>query len=95
MSHELRTPLNAILGFTGTLLMGLHGPLTDEQIAPLRTVQRTGKHLLSLINAFQRGCGGCRNLAQYANVSRIDARALNRLSGPIVLASPPVCGIAL
>jgi protein-histidine pros-kinase len=50
MSHELRTPLNAILGFTGTMLMGLHGPLTDEQIAPLRTVQRTGKHLLSLIN---------------------------------------------
>ncbi len=50
MSHELRTPLNAILGFTGTLLMGLHGPLTEEQIVPLRTVQRTGKHLLSLIN---------------------------------------------
>ena len=27
MSHELRTPLNAILGFTGTLLMKLPGPL--------------------------------------------------------------------
>jgi len=50
MSHELRTPLNAVLGFTGTLLMGLHGPLTEEQIPPLLTVQRTGKHLLSLIN---------------------------------------------
>ena len=31
MSHELRTPLNAILGFTGTLLMKLPGPLTDAQ----------------------------------------------------------------
>jgi PAS domain S-box-containing protein len=50
MSHELRTPLNAILGFTGTLLMGLHGTLTDEQTKPLQTVQRSSKHLLSLIN---------------------------------------------
>jgi len=31
MSHELRTPLNAILGFTGTLLMRLPGPLTADQ----------------------------------------------------------------
>ena len=31
MGHELRTPLNAILGFTGTVLMGLAGPLNDEQ----------------------------------------------------------------
>ena len=31
MSHELRTPLNAIIGFTGTLLMRMPGPLTDEQ----------------------------------------------------------------
>jgi PAS domain S-box-containing protein len=50
MSHELRTPLNAILGFTGTLLMGLPGPLNDEQIKQLRTVQQGGRHLLSLIN---------------------------------------------
>lgn len=50
MSHELRTPLNAILGFTGTLLMGLPGPLNDEQTKQLRTVQRSGRHLLSLIN---------------------------------------------
>jgi PAS domain S-box-containing protein len=50
MSHELRTPLNAILGFTGTLLMGLPGPLNDEQIQQLRTVQTNGRHLLALIN---------------------------------------------
>jgi PAS domain S-box-containing protein len=31
MSHELRTPLNAIIGFTGTLLMRLPGPLTQDQ----------------------------------------------------------------
>jgi protein-histidine pros-kinase len=50
MSHELRTPLNAILGFTGTLLMGLPGELNEEQTKQLRTVQVSGKHLLSLIN---------------------------------------------
>jgi PAS domain S-box-containing protein len=50
MSHELRTPLNAILGFTGTLLMGLPGPLNEEQVDQLRTVQANGRHLLSLIN---------------------------------------------
>lgn len=50
MSHELRTPLNAILGFTGTLLMKLPGPLNADQEKQLRTVQTSAKHLLSLIN---------------------------------------------
>lgn len=50
MSHELRTPLNAVIGFTGTLLMGLAGPLTTEQEKQLRTVRASGRHLLSLIN---------------------------------------------
>jgi protein-histidine pros-kinase len=50
MSHELRTPLNAIIGFTGTLLMRLPGPLTDDQNHQLQTVQRSARHLLSLIN---------------------------------------------
>ena len=50
MSHELRTPLNAILGFTGTMLMKLPGPLTDEQERQLHIVQWSGRHLLSLIN---------------------------------------------
>ncbi|HEX4584386.1 MAG TPA: ATP-binding protein [Burkholderiaceae bacterium] len=50
MSHELRTPLNAVIGFTGTLLMKLPGPLTEEQEKQLRMVQSSAKHLLSLIN---------------------------------------------
>lgn len=50
MSHELRTPLNAIVGFTGTLLMKLPGPLTAEQEKQLRTIQASSRHLLSLIN---------------------------------------------
>jgi protein-histidine pros-kinase len=50
MSHELRTPLNAIIGFTGTLLMKLPGPLTPDQEKQLRTIQSSARHLLSLIN---------------------------------------------
>ena len=50
MSHELRTPLNAIIGFTGTLLMELPGPLNGEQSRQLRTVQQSGQHLLAIIN---------------------------------------------
>jgi signal transduction histidine kinase len=50
MSHESRTPLNAIIGFTGTLLMQLPGPLNEEQEKQLQTVQRSARHLLSLIN---------------------------------------------
>jgi len=50
MSHELRTPLNAIIGFTGTLLMKLAGPLTDDQDDQLKTVRTSAHHLLSLIN---------------------------------------------
>jgi len=50
MSHELRTPLNAIIGFTGTMLMRLPGPLTPDQDKQLRTIQNSARHLLSLIN---------------------------------------------
>jgi PAS domain S-box-containing protein len=50
MSHELRTPLNAVIGFTGTLLMRLPGPLTEDQSRQLQTIRSSAKHLLSLIN---------------------------------------------
>ena len=50
MSHELRTPLNAIIGFTGTLLMRLPGPLTADQEKQLTTIQGSAHHLLALIN---------------------------------------------
>jgi PAS domain S-box-containing protein len=50
MSHELRTPLNAIIGFTGTLLMKLAGPLTSDQEKQLHIIESSAEHLLSLIN---------------------------------------------
>jgi len=42
--------MNAIIGYTGTLLMRLPGPLTPEQERQLGTIQTSAKHLLSLIN---------------------------------------------
>jgi signal transduction histidine kinase len=50
MSHELRTPLNSILGFTGIVLLGMSGPLNEEQTKQLTMVQGSANHLLSLIN---------------------------------------------
>ena len=48
MSHELRTPLNAILGFTE--VMSRDSFLGDENLENLRIINRSGQHLLELIN---------------------------------------------
>lgn len=50
MSHELRTPLNSIIGFTGIMLQGMSGELTDEQKKQLSMVKSSAAHLLELIN---------------------------------------------
>lgn len=48
MSHELRTPLNAILGFTQ--VMSRDSLLSQENLENLRIINRSGQHLLELIN---------------------------------------------
>ena len=48
MSHELRTPLNAILGFAQ--LMSRDERLPADQQHHLATINRSGQHLLALIN---------------------------------------------
>ena len=70
MSHELRTPLNAVIGFTGTLLMKLPGPLTNDQEKQLRTIQASAKHLLSLIN-------------DLLDLARIESGKVELLSKPV------------
>ena len=48
MSHELRTPLNAILGFTQ--IMQRDRTANQEQLENLAIINRSGEHLLALIN---------------------------------------------
>ena len=70
MSHELRTPLNAILGFSQILERDAR--LTPEQQAGLATIQRSGWHLLALINGV-------------LEISRIEAGRVTRRDEPFVL----------
>src|SRR6186713_3683026 len=48
MSHEIRTPMNAILGFSQLMLRD--PDLTPRQGQYLGTINRSGEHLLALIN---------------------------------------------
>lgn len=60
MSHELRTPLNAIIGYAQLLDVGIHGPMSTDQHVDLGRIERSSKHLLSLIN----------DILNYAKVER-------------------------
>jgi CheY-like chemotaxis protein len=48
MSHELRTPLNAVLGFSQ--ILGRDQSLTRQQQKYIEIINRSGAHLLNLIN---------------------------------------------
>jgi signal transduction histidine kinase len=48
MSHEIRTPMNAVLGFSQLLEQDFS--LTPGQAGYVRTIIRSGEHLLRLIN---------------------------------------------
>jgi signal transduction histidine kinase/CheY-like chemotaxis protein/HPt (histidine-containing phosphotransfer) domain-containing protein len=50
MSHEIRTPLNGILGFTEVLIRDRASITEHERVDYMSTIQRSGKHLLALIN---------------------------------------------
>jgi PAS domain S-box-containing protein len=49
MSHELRTPLNAIGGYAELLMMGIGGPMTDQQQEYLARIRGSQQHLLGII----------------------------------------------
>ncbi len=50
MSHELRTPLNAILGYTELIQDGIYGNVPERITEVLGRVDKSGRHLLGLIN---------------------------------------------
>jgi signal transduction histidine kinase/DNA-binding response OmpR family regulator len=70
MSHELRTPLNAVLGYAQILKR--EKTLSTRQLAGLNTIQRSGEHLLMLVN-------------DILDLSKIEAGKLELYPGPINL----------
>jgi len=50
MSHELRTPLTGVLSMAEALQEQVYGPLNERQLKYVSTVERSGRHLLALIN---------------------------------------------
>ena len=50
LGHELRAPLSSIIGFTELLIEGYYGDLTSKQEDYLGRINRSGNHLLALVN---------------------------------------------
>jgi signal transduction histidine kinase len=50
MSHELRTPLNAVIGFSEMMVNRSFGDLNERYIAYATDINRSGEHLLQVIN---------------------------------------------
>jgi signal transduction histidine kinase/HAMP domain-containing protein len=50
MSRELATSLNSIIGFSRLILKGVDGPLTDQQHSDVSVINRSGQHLLGLLD---------------------------------------------
>ena len=73
MSHELRTPLNAIAGYTQLLSLGVRGDVSEDQLADLQRIDRSQRHLLSLIN-------------DILNFAKIEAGHVDVVSEPVEVA---------
>jgi GAF domain-containing protein/anti-sigma regulatory factor (Ser/Thr protein kinase) len=69
MSHELRTPLNAILGYTELIVDNIYGEVPERMREVLERVDRSGRHLLGLIN-------------DILDLSKIEAGQLTLALGP-------------
>lgn len=50
MSHEFRTPLASITSVTDILLVGLDGPLTDEQRRQMKFIQGSVRELTEMVD---------------------------------------------
>ena len=72
MSHELRTPLNAIGGYAELLQLGVHGPVTPDQMHALERIRHSQHHLLGIIN-------------DLLNYSRLEAGRVAYDIGPVPL----------
>ena len=50
VSHELRTPLSVILTLSEALQENVYGGISEPQMKALQRIQKSGRHLLALIN---------------------------------------------
>jgi PAS domain S-box-containing protein len=50
VSHETRQPVHATVGWTETLELGIHGPVTDAQREALRRIKQNQSRLLTVLN---------------------------------------------
>jgi signal transduction histidine kinase/FixJ family two-component response regulator len=80
MSHELRTPLNAVLGFAQALQEQVFGPLNERQMRSVDSIERSGRHLLALIN-------------DILDISKIEAGRIELEIGPVAVSA--VCRASL
>lgn len=87
MSHELRTPLTGILGFVDLLRQQYFGPLNAKQIEYAELIERSGKHLLALIN----------DLLDIAKIDagRMDMFVVNFPPCDCIDAAVAMCGVQL
>lgn len=74
MSHELRTPLNAIIGFAQILANSKREPLGEKQQRQVSQIEKSGHHLLSLIN-------------EVLDLAKIEAGHMTLSIEPIILAN--------
>jgi len=76
MSHELRTPLNSVIGFSGVLLQGHAGKMSEEADRQLGMINASGRHLLKLIN----------DILNYSRIERgdIEIECERVDSGPLI-----------
>ena len=72
MSHELRTPLNAVIGYA-QLLSGGTKPLPEAALERLKRIERSGWHLLTLID-------------DVLDLSRIESNAMSVIAVNLPLA---------
>ncbi len=72
MSHELRTPLNAILGHSELLIRQFSGSLNERQLRYMKTIERSGRHLLELITGI-------------LDLSKLEARQMTLVPAPVVV----------
>jgi GAF domain-containing protein len=72
MSHELRTPLNAILGYTELISDNIYGEVPERMREVLERVDKSGRHLLGLIN-------------DILDLSKIEAGQLSLALGPYAM----------